>query len=156
MRGNPLKDSLFFAGSSAEAHAVNRLMSWIQACMISILLLDNPALPKALSPSALATQPAAPPQAMNFTVEGKITQHSPGKLTISTEANIVFHVRYDDKTEIKRRDGSTGSAKDFRPGVKVKIEGELTEAGEVIAQKIEVQQDSPSGEHCSAGQFRPL
>ncbi len=79
------------------------------------------------------------PQAMNFTLEGKITQHTPGKLTISTEGNIIFHARYDDKTQIKRQDGSAGSPKDLRVGVKVKIEAELTEAGEVIAQKIEVQ-----------------
>ncbi len=76
---------------------------------------------------------------MNFTLEGKITKHDPGKLTISTEANIIFHVRYDEKTEIKRKDGSPGSAKDFRVGIRVKIDGELTESGEVIAQKIELE-----------------
>lgn len=81
---------------------------------------------------------------MNFTVEGKITRHSPGKLTLSTEENIIFHVRYDDKTEIKRKDGSPGSAKDFRVGVKVMVDGELTEAGEIIAQRIEVSQDTTS------------
>jgi hypothetical protein len=79
---------------------------------------------------------------MNFTVEGKITRLSPGKFTLSTEANIVFHVRYDDKTAIKREDGSKGSAKDFHAGVRVKVEGDLTESGEVAAQTIEIELDS--------------
>jgi hypothetical protein len=83
----------------------------------------------------------APQQGMNFTVEGKIARLSPGKFTVSTEANIIFRVVYDDKTEIKRGDGSKASVKDFRVGVKVKVEGDLTEAGEVVAQKIEIQQD---------------
>ncbi len=136
----------FSAHRRVAAGVPTRLMSWIQACAIAVLLMARPGSFGATRLSAVAIQPAAPPQAMNFTVEGKITHHSPGKLTISTEANIIFHVRYGDKTEIKRSDGSAGSTKDFRPGVKVKIEGELTEAGEVIAQKIEVQQDSPSGQ----------
>lgn len=76
---------------------------------------------------------------MNFALEGKITQQAPGKLTISTEENIIFHVRYDDKTEITLKDGSPGSAKDLRVGVRVRVEGELTEAGEVLARKIGLQ-----------------
>jgi hypothetical protein len=78
-------------------------------------------------------------EAMNFTVEGKITKQSPGKLTINTGENILFHVRYDDKTDIKKSDGSAGTAKDLRVGLPVRIEGELTEAGDILAQKIEVQ-----------------
>ena len=78
-------------------------------------------------------------QAMNFTVEGKITRHDPGKLTISSGENIIFHVRYDDKTDIKKSDGSPGTAKDLRVGVAVRVEGELTEAGEIIATRIEIQ-----------------
>ena len=78
-------------------------------------------------------------QAMNFTVEGKITRHDPGKLTISSGENIIFHVRYDDKTDIKKSDGSPGTAKDLRVGVAVRVEGELTEAGEIIAARIEIQ-----------------
>jgi hypothetical protein len=81
---------------------------------------------------------ASRPQEMNFTVEGKITRHAPGKLTINTEENIVFHVRYEDKTDIQRKDGSKGSAKDLRVGTKVKVAGELNESGEITAQKIEL------------------
>jgi hypothetical protein len=76
---------------------------------------------------------------MNFTVASKITRQAPGKLTINTGENILFHVRYDDKTEIKKSDGSPGTAKDLHVGLVVRVEGELTEAGEIIAVKIEIQ-----------------
>ena len=78
-------------------------------------------------------------QAMNFTVEGKITKQAPGKLTISSGENIIFHVRYDEKTDIKKSDGSPGTAMDLRVGVVVRVEGELTESGEIIAARIEIQ-----------------
>lgn len=94
--------------------------------------------------STAAGRTFPPSQSSNFTLEGKVTQHSTGKVTVSTGENIVFHVRYDEKTNIKRQDGSAGSAKDFRTGSRVKVEGELTESGEVVAQKIEIQQDSNS------------
>ncbi len=100
----------------------------------------------------LTGPPAARPQGTNFTLEGKITRVSPGQLTVSGEGNIVFRVRFDDKTEIKRQDGSKGSAKDLRVGVKVRIEGDLTEAGEVVAQKIELQEDAAPEKHSSAAE----
>lgn len=89
------------------------------------------------------------PQSSNFTLEGKITHLAPGKLTINTEENIVFHVRYDDKTEIKHADGSPGSAKDLRVGLKVHVEGDLTESGEIVAAKIELLAESPSKQRSS-------
>lgn len=88
---------------------------------------------------------SAPPEEINFTVEGKITKLFPGKLTLSTEGNIIFHVRYHDKTDIKRADGSKGSEKDFRVGMKVKVDGDLTESGEVAAARIAIEQDSRQG-----------
>ena len=93
---------------------------------------------------------AALAQSTNFRLEGKITRVSPGQLTVSGEGNIVFRVRFDDKTEIKRQDGSKGSAKDLRVGVKVRIEGDLTEAGEIVAQKIELQEDAATEKHSRA------
>ena len=94
--------------------------------------------------SATPSLPDVPPlllraQAMNFTVEGKITKQAPGKLTISSGENIIFHVRYDEKTDIKKSDGSPGTANDLRVGVAVRVEGELTESGEIIAARIEIQ-----------------
>ena len=115
-------------------------MHCAQVGILSFILLAGSSALEATPPlldlhsSLLPTQ-----EAMNFTVEGKITKQSPGKLTINTEENILFHVRYDDKTDIKKSDGSPGTVKDLRVGLLVRIEGELTETGEIIAQKIEIE-----------------
>jgi hypothetical protein len=89
------------------------------------------------------------PQAMNFSVEGKITRLAEDTFTLSTEENIIFHVRYGDKTEIKHQDGRAGSTKDLRVGLRVRVDGELTEAGEIIAQKIEIQPEPPAKKSAS-------
>jgi hypothetical protein len=75
-------------------------------------------------------------QAMNFTVEGKVNTLDHNKLTVHTEENIIFHVSYDDKTEFKSDDGSPASSKDLRVGLMIKVDGDLTESGEIVAQKI--------------------
>ncbi len=77
-------------------------------------------------------------QESNFTLEGKITQKSEGKLTVSTEENIVFHVRYDEKTDIRLKDGAQGSDKDLKTGLKIRVEGDLSESGEILAHKIQL------------------
>jgi hypothetical protein len=82
-------------------------------------------------------------QAMNFTVEGKINSLDHNKLTLNTEENILFHVRYDEKTEFKRDDGSPASSKDLRVGLRIRVEGDLTESGEIVAQRIELQKAPP-------------
>jgi len=79
------------------------------------------------------------PQDSAFTLEGKVTEFVKDKLTVSTEDNIIFHVRVDDKTDIKRDDGSAGSAKDLHAGIRVKVAGDLEESGEIKAQKIEIE-----------------
>ncbi len=79
------------------------------------------------------------PQESSFTLEGKVTEFVIDKLTVSTEDYIIFHVRVDDKTDIKRDDGSAGSAKDLHAGIRVKVEGDLEESGEIKAQKIEIE-----------------
>ncbi len=120
-------------------------MSWFRVFTVAVVLLVW-ASPRKTTPAfRVVSQTSLSAQATNFTLEGKITAHAPGKITVSTEENILFHVRYDHKTEIKRLDGTPGSAKDFRVDVKVKVEGELTESGEINAQKIELQRDSASG-----------
>ena len=89
--------------------------------------------------SSLATSlasPAAAQEAMDFAVEGKISRHEPGKLTISAEGNIIFHARYDDKTTIQHADGSPASEKDLKVGIKIRIEGQLPESGEIVAHRI--------------------
>jgi hypothetical protein len=103
-----------------------------------LLLFCNPPM-QGLPPCAtsLATRAAAQ-EAMDFTIEGKISRHDPGKLVISAEGNIIFHARYDDKTVILHADGSPASAKDLQVGVMVRIEGELPESGEIVAHRIQL------------------
>jgi hypothetical protein len=79
-----------------------------------------------------------PAQEPNFTLEGKISDLAPGKFTVSTQDNIIFHVRYTDKTHITRADGSPGSPKDFKVGVSVHVAGDLEESGEINAAEIRV------------------
>jgi hypothetical protein len=74
----------------------------------------------------------------NFTLEGKVTQKIEGKLTVSTEENIVFHVRYDEKTDIRVKDGAQGSGQDLKTGLTVAVQGEFNKSGEVVAHKIQV------------------
>ena len=80
-------------------------------------------------------------QDSDFTMGGKITDKSPGKLTINSGDNIIFHVLYSDSTEIKKKDGSAGTAQDLRIGVTISVAGSLAETGEITAKKIEIQAD---------------
>ncbi len=135
-----------------------RIQVWAASLLLAPIRsgLAWSAFAAAIALPMLTGPPSALAQSMNFTLDGKITRVSPGKLTVSTEGNIIFRVSFDDKTEIKRQDGSKGSAKDLRVGVKVRIEGDLTEAGEVVAQKIELQENSASEKHSrAAAEARP-
>ena len=80
---------------------------------------------------------------MNFSLEGKITQHTGNKLTVNTQGNIVFRVVYNEKTSIARKDDSAGTPKDLSVGTRVYVEGDLTESGEIIARKISIRPDAP-------------
>jgi hypothetical protein len=88
------------------------------------------------SPRGVPTPSA---QDADFTMEGKITDKTAGKLTISSGENIIFHVLYNDQTEIKRKDGSPGTAQDLHIGVKIYVAGSLAESGEITAKKIEIE-----------------
>jgi hypothetical protein len=88
---------------------------------------------------------AASAQAMNFSLEGKITDRAPGKLTVSTLENIAFHVTYDDKTDIKYDDGTQATGQNLRVGVQIKVDGELAESGDVNAHKIVIVKAQNSG-----------
>lgn len=83
----------------------------------------------------------APPQGQsnNFNLEGKITDASPGKLTVNMEGNIIMHVTYDAKTAIHRRDGSEGSSKDLKLGSLIKVEGDLDSSGVLRARRIDLE-----------------
>ena len=78
-------------------------------------------------------------QEMNFTLEGKITEKSAGKLTVSSGENIIFHVLYNDKTEIKKKDGSAATAQDLHIGLMISVAGDLAESGEITAKKIQIE-----------------
>ncbi len=75
-------------------------------------------------------------QAMNFTLEGKINTLDHNKLTVHTEDNIIFHVSYDDKTEFKDEDGKPAHSSDLKVGLRIRVEGDLAESGEIAAQRI--------------------
>jgi len=90
----------------------------------------------AAPPSAV---PTASAQEMNFTLEGKITEKTAGKLTVSSGENMIFHVLYNDKTEIRKKDGSLGTAQDLRTGLRISVAGDLAESGEITAKKIEIE-----------------
>ena len=117
--------------------------------MVQTRILTFAALAFLVVASADATQPAAfgrngppSPQDSNFTLEGKITdvvKGTPTKFTMNTEENMIYHVRVEPNTEIKRDDGSAGSESDLRPGVRAKVVGDLEESGEIKAQKIEIE-----------------
>jgi hypothetical protein len=113
-------------------------MTALLIAVFAASLLLAPQIPPALfaaSPS-LITRSATQ---NDFTLQGKITTLAAGKITVSTEENIIFHVRYDDKTEIKKKDGSPGAASDLKVGLMIAIAGDLQESGEIAAKKIEIQ-----------------
>jgi len=110
------------------------------------VLLAWPALAGATRASAQPRRAplAAQGEPMNFTLQGKISKLETARFVVSTEENIIFHVRYNDKTEIKHQDGTVASAKDLHVGTQVKVEGDLTESGEIVAKKIEIQPEGGS------------
>lgn len=63
---------------------------------------------------------------------------------MNTEDNILFHVRYDDKTTFTRTDGSAGSDKDLKYGVWVRVRGNLEESGEIAATTVMLFDKNPS------------
>ena len=83
-----------------------------------------------------------PPQDISFSVDGTITEESPGKLTVDSGQNMLFTVKYDSTTQIQHDDGSPAKASDLRAGIKILAKGDLTEAGDVIAKKITIEPGS--------------
>lgn len=96
-----------------------------------------------VAPAARTPLVARPPaqESMNFSVEGKITKLAGNKITLNSEGNMIFHVVYNEKAKVTRKDGSEGSPKDLQVGIRIHVDGDLTESGEIIAQKITIQQE---------------
>jgi hypothetical protein len=101
---------------------------------------------------SLVTRGAQPASAQgtNFDLEGSITEHTAGKLTIDTGGNIIFHATYAADTAIVHADGKPASEKDLKTGVKVHILGDLQESGEVKAQRIEIEDGASKKDSQSA------
>jgi len=89
--------------------------------------------------SVPALVPTASAQDSDFTLEGKITEKSGNKLTVSTGENIIFHVVFNDKTEIRKKDGSPGTAQDLHTGLKISVAGSLADSGEITAKTINIE-----------------
>lgn len=91
---------------------------------------------------------ASLPQESNFDLEGPISKQVPGKLTIDQGQGIFFRVVYDDKTAIVKDDGSSGSEKDLKIGLRVHVVGDLQASGEIKAARIEIEpkEGSPAKE----------
>jgi hypothetical protein len=75
----------------------------------------------------------------NFTLEGTISAQSPGKLTVDTGGQMIFHVTYDKNTVIHKKDGSAGTAADLVVGAKIRVAGDLNNSGVVEARKIDLE-----------------
>lgn len=90
------------------------------------------------SGSLVSAQDSSP-----FSLQGKITKIEAGKFVVNTEDNILFHVRYDDKTAITRPDGSSGTEKDLKAGVWVSVRGDLEESGEIAPATIKLFDKEP-------------
>ncbi len=87
-----------------------------------------------------------PPQDISFSVNGAITEKSPGKLTVDSGQNMLFTVKYDSATQIQHEDGSPAKDSDLRVGVKILAKGALTEEGDVIAKIITIESGSKTPE----------
>lgn len=121
--------------SREETAVIIRRTAFLAAFLLCLLPLSRAAF------STASPAPALPAQDSDFTMEGKITDKSAGKLTINSGDNIIFHVVYSDSTEIKKKDGSPGTAQDLRIGVKISVAGNLAESGEITAKTIEIEAD---------------
>lgn len=117
-------------------------MGRLRASTIILSLFTSFCLSIPLAARPLRVGNPAAQETMNFSLEGKITQHTGNKLTVNTQGNIVFRVVYSEKTSIARKDGSAGTSQDLPVGVRIFVEGDLTESGEIIAQKISIRPDA--------------
>ncbi len=116
-----------------------------------------------LTAPAFSQSPPPGAQAPSFTLEGTISDLAPGKLTVSTQDNIIFTVLYTDKTQITRADGSPGSSKDFKRGLAVHVAGDLEESGDINAVEIHLLpppggsgNHKPAPRHLAGGHSLPL
>ena len=106
-----------------------------------VMFLPGGAWSSRLDRQATAILRAAPE--MDFTLEGTVNSLDHNKLTVHTEENIIFHVNYDDKTEFKDEDGKPAHSTDLKVGLRIRVEGDLAESGEIAAQRITLLKTPP-------------
>ncbi len=104
-----------------------RLCARLLAAMLGLFIIG-------IAPVPLAR--AAQQSETNFGLEGKITKESPGKLTVNSQDNMLFHVTYDNQTKIMRKDGSAGSPADLKTGAQIRVDGTLNPQGVLEARRI--------------------
>ena len=92
-----------------------------------------------VSLSVVSSARAFQQESAHFGLEGKITRQAPGKLTVSSQDNMIFHVSYDQQTKIYRKDGSAGSAGDLKVGAQIRVDGSLNPQGVVEARRINLE-----------------
>lgn len=122
------------AGNPKTAHPIRRLL-FVTALLLGLAGLGMPL-------RALAFQGQNQPPDISFSVNGTITEESPGKLTVDSGQNMLFTVKYDSTTQIQHEDGSAAKASDLREGTKILAKGTLTEEGDVIAKTITIESGS--------------
>ncbi len=122
------------AGNPKAAYPIRNVLS-LTALLLGLAALGTPL-------GALAFQGQNPPQDISFSVNGTITEKSPGKLTVDSGQNMQFTVKYDSTTQIQHEDGSPAKDSDLSEGTKILAKGTLTEAGDVIAKTITIEAGS--------------
>jgi len=122
------------AGNPKAAYSIRNVLT-LTALLLGLATLGTPL-------RALAFQDQKPPQDISFSVNGTITEKSPGKLTVDSGQNMLFTVTYDSTTQIQHDDGSPAKDSDLREGTKILAKGTLTEAGDVIAKTITIEAGS--------------
>jgi hypothetical protein len=111
----------------------------LHCAVLAFLLLLGVATPGILLHASGFQGQNPPPQDISFSVNGAITESSPGKLTVDSGQDMLFTVKYDSTTQIQHDDGNPAKASDLQVGIKILAKGELTEAGDVIAKIITIE-----------------
>ena len=114
----------------------------LHALFVTMVLLGLVAM--GMPFTTLALQGQNQPPDISFSVSGNITEKSPGKLTVDGGQNMLFTVKYDSATQIQHSGGSSAKDSDLRVGTKILAKGTLTEAGDVIAKTITIE-EGPKG-----------
>lgn len=131
-----IRIKICFVDGISNAANPTRLSPFVAAFLLGLSLLAIPIC-------SLSFQGENPPQQdISFSVNGPITEQSPGKLTVDGGQNMLFTVKYDSATKIDHEGGKPAQASDLHVGTKILAKGTLTEAGDVIAKTITIESGS--------------